>query len=75
MAAMRGAAVLAVNSGIIVSEMVLKPASSRAHWTSPTDQQQIGQTGTSTTASTCSSRSWRTMDGTLSRSSRSGRMV
>jgi len=72
---MRGAPVLAVNSGIIESDRVANPAASNSHCTSPTDQQQTGQTGTSTTASTPSSRSRRTMQGTLSRNRSAGRSV
>ena len=75
MAATRGAPVLAVSSGIIESETVLKPTASISRCTSPTDQQQTGQTGTSTTTSTCSSRSRRRMAGTLSRSRAPGRIV
>lgn len=74
-AAIRGTPVLAVSSGIIDSDIVLNPAASISHWTSPTDQQHTGQTGTSTTASmrSCCIRS--TMDGTASCSNRSGRSV
>jgi hypothetical protein len=74
-AAIRGAPVLAVRSGIIDSEIVLNPAASISHWTSPTDQQHTGQTGTSTTASTRSCFIRATMEGTVLCSNRSGRSV
>jgi len=74
-AAILGAPVLTVSSGIIDSEIVLNPAASISHWTSPTDQQHTGQTGTSRTASTCSCRILPTMAGTVSCSNRFGRRV
>lgn len=75
MAAILGTPTLAVNSGIMESEIVLNPAASISRCTSPTDQQQTGQTGTSTTASTCSSRSRPIMSDTLRCSKASGRRV
>jgi hypothetical protein len=75
MAATRGAPVLPVNSGIIDSEIVLIPAASISHWTSPTDQQHTGQTGTNTTTSTSSRCIRSMMDGTVSCNNRSGRRV
>jgi hypothetical protein len=51
MAAMRGTLTEAVRSGTGVRQMVVKPAASSSRCTSPTDQQQIGQAGTSTTTS------------------------
>jgi hypothetical protein len=42
MAAIRGAPLLAVSSGIIDSDIVLIPAASISRWTSPTDQQYTG---------------------------------
>lgn len=74
-AAIRGALVLAVRSGIIDSDIVLNPAASISHWTSPTNQQHTGQTGTSTTASTRSRCIRSMMDGTVSCSNRSGRRM
>jgi hypothetical protein len=74
-AAIRGALVLAVSSGIIDTDIVLNPAASISHCTSPTDQQQTGQTGTSTTTLTCSCRIRSMMDGTVSSNNRSGRSV
>ena len=38
-----------ISSGMGPSDTVLNPAASISHWTSPTDQQHTGQTGTSTT--------------------------
>ena len=51
MAAMRGTLTAAVRSGTGDRLMVVKPAASISRCTSPTDQQQIGQAGTSTTTS------------------------
>jgi hypothetical protein len=56
MAAIPGAPAFTVRSGIMDSEIVLNPAASISRCTSPTDQQYTGQTGTSTTTSTCSAR-------------------
>jgi hypothetical protein len=74
-AAIRGAPVLTVSSGIIDNDIVLNPAASISHWTSPTDQQHTGQTGTNTTASTRSRCIRSMMAGTVSRNNRSGRRV
>lgn len=74
-AAMRGTPADAVKSGIVDRVIVLKPDASSLRCTSPTDQLHTGQTGTSTTASTCSCRSLSTMAGTLSSSKRCGRIV
>ena len=52
--ATRGAPTEAVNSGIIDSNTVAMPLASMTFWTSPTDRQQIGQTGTSRATSTAS---------------------
>lgn len=52
MAATRGAPTDAVKLAMVESVIVLIPASSTARCTSPTDRQQIVQTGASTTAST-----------------------
>jgi hypothetical protein len=54
-AARRGTHTAAVKSGMLDRVMVVIPASSIARCASPTDQQQIGQAGTSTTTSTPSS--------------------
>ena len=56
MPASRGTPTARVSSGIHDSVTVAMPLASRIRWTSPTDREQNGQTGTSTTASTCSSR-------------------
>jgi hypothetical protein len=53
--ATRGAPTEAVNSGIIDNDTVAMPDASMTRWTSPTDRQQIGQTGTSTATSTACS--------------------
>jgi hypothetical protein len=53
--ATRGAPTEAVNSGIIDNDTVAMPLASMTRWTSPTDRQQIGQTGTSRVTSTASS--------------------
>jgi hypothetical protein len=52
--ATRGAPTEAVNSGIIDNDTVAMPQASRTFWTSPTDRQQMGQTGTSMATSTAS---------------------
>ena len=52
MPASRGTPTLRVRSGIHDSVTVESPLDSRILWTSPTDREQNGQTGTSTTAST-----------------------
>jgi len=74
-AAIRGALTEAVKSGIFEILMVLNPAASISRCTSPTDQQQIGHTGTRTTTSTASSRSLPMIAGTLSLSKCSGWQV
>jgi len=56
MPASRGTPTLRVSSGIQDSVTVEIPVASMCRWTSPTDRLQNGHTGTSTTASTCSSR-------------------
>lgn len=50
-----GAHTAPARSGILARMFVLKPAASISRATSPTDQLQIGQLGTSTSTSTCSS--------------------
>ncbi len=55
-AATRGAPAAALRSGIIESAIVEIPAASTFRCASPTDRQQIGQTGTKTAASTDSPR-------------------
>ena len=54
MAVTRGAPIAAVSAGTIESAIVLMPAASTTCCASPTDRQQIGQTGTKTAASTAS---------------------
>ena len=56
MPARRGTPTRRVRSGIHDRVTVESPLPSRILSTSPTDREQNGQTGTSTTASTCSSR-------------------
>ena len=71
MPATRGAPTDRVKSGRVERLTVESPALSISRWTSPTDRQQNGQTGTSRTASTPSARILATIAGTLrSRSSR-----
>ena len=65
MAATRGAPIAAVKSGTIDSAMVLMPAASTTRCASPTDRQQIGQTGTKTATSTASRFICATIAGTL----------
>ena len=72
MAASRGTLTAAVRSGMRDSVIVLIPAASISLGTSPTDQQQIGQPGTSTTTSTSSRFMCRIMAGVLSSSSTCG---
>jgi hypothetical protein len=55
MPASRGTPTLRVRSGIHDTVTVASPLASRILCTSPTDREQKGQTGTSTTASTPSS--------------------
>ena len=75
MPATLGALIAVTNSGILANEMVLKPAASISRCTSPTDQLQIGQAGTSTTTSTASSRKFRMIAGTVSLSKIMGCML
>ena len=65
MAATRETPGAAVKSGIMESDTVGIPAASISRCASPTDRQQKGHTGTSTTASTSSSFRRRIMRGTL----------
>jgi hypothetical protein len=64
-AATRGAPTAAVSAGAIESAMVLIPAASASRCASPTDWQQIGQTGTKTAASTSSALMRSMIAGTL----------
>lgn len=73
MAATRGAPTDAVSAAMHDRVMVAMPAASISRWTSPTDQWQTGQTGTSSAASTSSRRILSTIAGTVFRSSSSGR--
>ncbi len=75
MAATRGGLTEAVKSAIGESEMVEMPLASISRCTSPTDQQQKGQTGTRRTASTFSACKWRIMAGTLSSNKTCGRRI
>jgi hypothetical protein len=54
MAASLGTPTAAVRSGMLDMDIVLMPAISINLWTSPTDQQHIGQPGTRITISTWS---------------------
>ena len=71
-AATRGALTEAVRSGRFERQMVLMPAASISRCASPTDQLQIGQLGTNTRTSTCSSFSPWMIAGTLFSSISSG---
>ena len=73
--ATRGTPTDEVRAGIVDNVMVENLAASIRRCTSPTDQQQTGHTGTSTTASTCSARRPSMISGTLSSRSRRGRSV
>ena len=72
MPASRGTPTLRVRSGIHDSVTVATPLDSRIRWTSPTDREQNGQTGTSTTASTPSSRIPAAIAGAVSSTNSSG---
>lgn len=65
MAATRGTLTEDVSLGMFERQIVLMPAASISRCASPTDQLQIGQLGTSTSTSTCSSFSPWMMAGTL----------
>ena len=67
--ATRGAPTEAVNSGIMDNETVAMPLASMTCWTSPTDRQQIGQTGTSRATSTASAAIRAVMAGAVEASS------
>jgi hypothetical protein len=74
-AARRGTLTEAVRSGILDNVIVENPAISILRCSSPTDQQQIGQAGTSTTTSTSSSCKLRIIAGAVFSSSSSGSMI
>jgi hypothetical protein len=65
MPASRGTPTARVKPGIHDTVTVDMPLASRCRWTSPTDRLQKGQTGTSTTASTPSSRMLAAIAGAL----------
>ena len=68
-----GAATEAVRAAMFDRLRVLKPAASISRCASPTDQQQIGQTGTSKTTSTFSALRLAMIGGILARSISSAR--
>lgn len=68
----RGAPTEAVNSGSIDNDTVAMPCTSITRWTSPTDRQQIGHTGTNTATSTASSAMRAAMAGAVEESSSVG---
>lgn len=70
--ATRGAPTEAVNSGSIDNDTVAMPCTSITRWTSPTDRQQIGHTGTNTATSTASSAMRAAMAGAVEESSSVG---
>ena len=65
MAAIRGGLTDAVKGQMNDRDRVVKPAASMARWTSPTDRQQTGHTGTNKIASACSARSCSMISGTV----------